>query len=88
VFPKGPNSFKSFPDRSNVVGGAMVAAGLGDPCLPFKGEYDDVGGDRDTLAMTELFRVCHTGFGDKWVLKKPDRGLDVPVLVDNPTVLG
>ena len=48
----------------------MVAAGLGDPCLPFKGEYDDVGGDRDTLAMTELFRVCHTGFGDKWVLKK------------------
>ena len=37
--------------------------------------------------MTELFRVCHTGFGDKWVLKKPDRGLDVPVLVDNSTSL-
>jgi hypothetical protein len=42
--PEGPNSFKSFPDWSNVVGGAMVAGGLGDPCLPFKGEYDDVGG--------------------------------------------
>ena len=34
-FPKGPNSFRSFPDRSNVVGGAMAntttSAGIGTP---------------------------------------------------------
>ena len=44
--------------------------GLGDPCLPFKGEYDNAGGDQQADAMTELFRVCYAEFGDKKVLKK------------------
>ena len=49
----------------------MVAAGLGDPCLSFEGEYNNVGGDRRTEAMTELFRVCRQQLPrDAWVLKK------------------
>ena len=53
-FPKGTTPFVSFPQWAEVVGGVMMAAGLGDPCLPFKGEYDNVGGDKETSAMTEL----------------------------------
>ena len=47
----------------------MLAADLGDPCLPFKSAYD-VGGDLRTNAMTELFRVCHENLGDAWAKKK------------------
>ena len=69
-FPKGTTPFVSFPEWAEVVGGVMMAAGLGDPCLPFKGEYDNVGGDKETSAMSELFRVCRAAFGDRWVSKK------------------
>jgi DNA polymerase-1 len=75
-FPNGATPFISFPQWAEVVGGVMTATkdlgdhALGDPCLPFKGEYDDVGGDRLTEAMTQLFRVCRAEFGDRKVFKK------------------
>ena len=70
-FPKGVTPFTSYPEWAEVVGGVMVAAGLGDPCLPFEGEYKNVGGDCRTEAMTELFRVCRQQLPrDDWVLKK------------------
>ena len=70
-FPgRGPTPFTSFPEWSHIVGGVMVAAGLGDPCLPFKGEYDNAGGDQQSDAMAELFSVCYEEFGSKDVLKK------------------
>jgi hypothetical protein len=56
-FPPGQTPFTSYPKWAEVVGGVMVAAGLGDPCLPFEGEYKGWG-DLRTEAMTELFRVC------------------------------
>jgi DNA polymerase-1 len=52
-----------------VIGGVMVAAGLGDPCLPFQGEYEE-GGDLKTEAMRSLYIVCFDRFGDAWVTKK------------------
>ena len=41
-FPKGPTVFTSFPKWAEVIGGVMLAAELGDPCLSFEGEYDTV----------------------------------------------
>ena len=61
-FAKGKTPFTSYPEWSEIVGGIMAAAGLGNPCLPFKSSFD-VGGDLKTAAMTELFRVCHEKFG-------------------------
>jgi Bifunctional DNA primase/polymerase, N-terminal len=70
-FRKGPTPFTSYPEWAETIGGVMVAAGLGDPCLPFEGEYNNVGGDLRTEAMTELFRVCRQQLPrDAWVLKK------------------
>jgi DNA polymerase-1 len=69
-FPVGPTVFTSFPRWAQVVGGVMVAAELGDPCEPFEGKFDDVGGDRQTEAMRVLFKVCRTKFGDAWTVKK------------------
>jgi hypothetical protein len=68
-FPLCETPFISFPEWGQTVGGVMITAGLGDPCLPFKGAYD-VGGDLKTEAMTELFRVCYQELGDRWVQKK------------------
>jgi len=68
-FPPGPSPFVSYPQWAEVIGGVMVAAGLGDPCLPFQSDYD-TGGDLKTTAMAELFKVCHETLGEKWVRKK------------------
>jgi hypothetical protein len=68
-FPLSTTPFISYPEWAETIGGVMLAAGLGDPCLPFKGAYD-VGGDLKTEAMSELFRVCYQEFGDTWVHKK------------------
>jgi hypothetical protein len=68
-FPLGPTTFVSYPEWAEVIGGVMLAAGLGDPCLPFKSDYD-TGGDLKTAAMTELFRVCHEAFSDAWIEKR------------------
>jgi DNA polymerase I-like protein with 3'-5' exonuclease and polymerase domains len=69
-FPSGPSVFTSFPKWAQIVGGVMVAAGLGDPCLPFAGKFDAVSGDLETDAMRALFVVCRAKFGDAWTLKK------------------
>ena len=61
-FPEGQTPFTSFHDWAESAGGIMMAADLGDPCLPFKSQFKDVGGDRRLLAMKELYQVCY----DKW----------------------
>jgi DNA polymerase I-like protein with 3'-5' exonuclease and polymerase domains len=68
-FPAGPTDFISYPEWAQTIGGIMTAAGLADPCLPFKGDYD-TGGDLKTAAMSALFRLCFKRFGDAWVTKK------------------
>jgi hypothetical protein len=52
--PKG-TPFTSFPRWGETVGGIMVAAGLGDPCLP---QEDSGGSDRKTQAMRCLFQYA------------------------------
>jgi DNA polymerase I-like protein with 3'-5' exonuclease and polymerase domains len=92
-FPGGETTFMSFPLWSQVVGGVMMAAGLGDPCLPFEGEFA-IGGDLKTAAMTELFRVCYEQFGPAWVDKKKiyaaihQAALDQPETEEAPAVEG
>jgi DNA polymerase-1 len=68
-FPVGQTDFISYPHWAEVIGGVMVAAGLPDPCLPFKSAYD-TGGDLKTAAMAALFRLCFKCFGNAWVSKK------------------
>jgi DNA polymerase I-like protein with 3'-5' exonuclease and polymerase domains len=68
-FPVGPNDFISYPQWAETIGGVMTAAGLADPCLPFKSDYD-TGGDLKTAAMTALFRLCFKTVEDAWVTKK------------------
>jgi DNA polymerase I-like protein with 3'-5' exonuclease and polymerase domains len=68
-FPLSTTPFISYPEWAEIIGGVMLAADLGDPCLPFKGAYD-VGGDLKTEAMSELFKVCYQEFKDSWVQKK------------------
>jgi hypothetical protein len=69
-FPKGKTPFSSYPEWAEIVGGMMIAANLGDPCLPFKSTYE-VGGDLKLEAMGELFRLCHAAFGTHvWVEKE------------------
>jgi DNA polymerase I-like protein with 3'-5' exonuclease and polymerase domains len=69
AFPEGQTDFISYPDWASIVGGVMTAAGLGDPCRVFEGEFN-TGGDLKTATMTELFRVCFEAFADAWVVKK------------------
>jgi hypothetical protein len=68
--PAGKTLFNSFPRWAEVVGGVMVACGLGDPCLAHEGE-DLVGGDLREVAMKALFQVCFDAFAGEW-LKKSD----------------
>ncbi len=69
-FPQGKTRFTSFPKWAEIIGGVMTAAGLGDPCLPFQGKYDDNGGDNKTSSMLELFKVCNRAFKEE-PIKKP-----------------
>jgi hypothetical protein len=61
-FPANTTRFTTYPEWAEIVGGVMMANGYGDPCLPFKGEYEDSGGDRRTAAMAALFQVCADDF--------------------------
>jgi hypothetical protein len=69
-FPIGKTPFTTYPEWAEIIGGVMIANGYGDPCLPFKGEYEDSGGDRKTTAMTVLFGLCYERFGGDWITKK------------------
>jgi DNA polymerase I-like protein with 3'-5' exonuclease and polymerase domains len=64
-FPTGSSDFISYPAWAETIGGVMAAAGLGDPCLPFKSKYE-TGGDLKTAAMTALFALCFKTFGETW----------------------
>jgi DNA polymerase-1 len=68
--PKGPSRFTSFPAWGEIVGGIMVANGLGDPCLPDQAETAVLGGDTETRDMKILFEVCYAQNPDAWI--KPD----------------
>ena len=68
-FPPGETSFTSYPEWAETIGGIMLAAELGDPCQPFKGTFN-VGSDRKTEAMTELFRACYQRHAQKWITKE------------------
>jgi len=81
--PAGPTQFASFPDWARVVGGVMMAAGLGDPCLPEKASAQ-VGGDEETENMKSLYLLGHERWGTKRVEFKSINDLlageDVPQL--------
>ena len=53
----GKTPFTSFPKWAKVVGGAMAAAGLGDPCLPHPSSIKRK--DPGLAAMSALFEHCH-----------------------------
>lgn len=50
---------------AEIVGDAMIATGLGNPCLPEK----DVttGGDLKTAAMEALYFHCYNDWPDDWI---------------------
>ena len=67
--PTGTTPFASFPKWASVVGGIMLANGLGDPCLPE--EMSTVGGNEEERDMKTLFNLAHAKFGSVGVeLKK------------------
>jgi DNA polymerase-1 len=66
--PQGLTPFTSFPEWGRIVGGIMVSCGLGDPCLPHE-NGNEVGGDRLTLAMKDLFQLCHDAHKEAWLEK-------------------
>jgi DNA polymerase I-like protein with 3'-5' exonuclease and polymerase domains len=68
-FPEGKTPFTTYPEWAAIVGGVMQANGYGDPCLPFKGKYDDSAGDNKSRSMTELFKVCFNEFPSQKVKK-------------------
>ncbi len=66
--PAGPTPFTSFPEWGRTVGGIMVAAELGDPCMPHE-HKPGVGGDQLTRAMKELYLICRQARPDDWLKK-------------------
>jgi len=66
--PKGTIPFASFPEWSNICGGIMECAGLGNPCLKDK-ESLSVGGDVETNDMRSLFELCYNEYGENWITK-------------------
>ncbi len=73
--PPGPTPFTSFPIWAKVVGGILVHARLGDPCMPVQDETCDIDGDQQTANMKTLFALAHEKFGTEWVRK--DRIMDL-----------
>ncbi len=74
--PAGPTPFTSFPEWASVVGGILVACGLGDPCRP----QNDGTFTRDTVTddMTSLFRLAFSVHGDDWITSRDLRELVSP----------
>jgi hypothetical protein len=61
--------FSSFKRWGKCVGGAMVAAGLGNPTLPYE-EEPLIEGDRRTTAMKAVFELGYQEKSDEWIAKK------------------
>ena len=66
--PKGTIPYASFPDWSNVCGGIMESVGYISPCTADK-KTIEVGGDKETSDMKELFELCHEEYGSKPISK-------------------
>jgi hypothetical protein len=62
-----PPVFTSMRQWAEIVGGAMIAAGLGNPCLPEKDA--GAGGDLKTAAMEALYFHCYNDWPDEWIGK-------------------
>ncbi|MBV8274812.1 MAG: hypothetical protein JO170_06065 [Verrucomicrobia bacterium] len=58
-------TFTSFPAWARVVGGVCVAAGLGDPCAPYKNTA--LGGDAREQAMRELYELAYAKYPNQWI---------------------
>ncbi len=71
--PSGPTPFTSFPEWARVVGGILVAGGLGDPCVP----QTDCTFTRDNVTedMTSLFQLAATVRQGEWLAKGEVRDL-------------
>jgi hypothetical protein len=61
--------FTSFKRWGKIVGGAMIAAGLGDPTRPHS-DKDILTLDRRTDAMRAVFEICYETRPDLWTPKK------------------
>jgi len=66
--PDSPSPFPSFPMWGRVVGGILESCGFPDPCLLQK--QGPTGGDAQTVAMTQFFRLAFEEFGNQSFLKK------------------
>ena len=71
--PAAPTAFTSFPEWARIVGGIMVACGLGDPCIP----QTDGTFTRDTITedMTSLFELASNVHRGQWLAKGQVRDL-------------
>lgn len=66
--PSGPTPFASFPSWSRIVGGIMVACGLGDPCVRPPDLRAQIG-DQDTEHMRMIFVLVHEAHGNEYIKK-------------------
>ena len=64
----GTLPFTSFPEWSKICGGIMEAAKFGNPCKTDE-HLLDIGGDRETTQMKQLFEKCYELNPDKWLSK-------------------
>ncbi len=71
--PPGPTPFTSFPEWARIVGGIIVACGLGDPCVP----QTDGTFTRDSVTedMTSLFQLAANVHQGEWLAKGQVRDL-------------
>jgi len=70
----GTIPFTSFPQWAKVCGGIMEAAGYDNPCMPDKKTLN-IGGDRETQDMKQLFEICYETFSEQWVKKREIRNM-------------
>jgi hypothetical protein len=70
-FPIGTTPFASFHAWSEIIGGVMQAAGLGDPCQPFKGTFD-IGDDPELRSIGALWEEAQAAFQPPIEAEKSD----------------
>lgn len=81
--PKGSLPFASFPQWAEICGGIMEAAGYKSPCVIDK-ESMNIGGDRDTIEMKELFEMCFEEYSDEWITMQTIKDL----ILDEGNIFG
>jgi hypothetical protein len=70
-FPQCDTPFSSFPSWGGPIGGIMQAAGLGNPCLPFKGTFD-IGHDPEHESMRALWEEAAAKFKNSLESERAD----------------